>query len=116
MKAWSVHARLATEAKCVLKWNDTQVCGRALCRANEGPMNAVVAASSIGLGIAAFVLGCARVPPAGGGVVVVSAGIDDFVRGAVRQVDVRTFVPQAELQNGPAGHRQTFAQPTYPPR
>ena len=47
-------------------------------------------------------------PPAGGGVVVMGAGVDDGVGlVAVRQIVVRAAVAEAELQDAHAGHSRT---------
>ena len=38
------------------------------------------------------------------------AGVNDFCGGAVRQVDVRAFIAESELQHGHTGNLQSFAQ------
>ena len=62
-------------------------------------MNSILAAPDIGLGIASLLLRRSRTPPAHHGIVVVCAGVDDFVFGAMRQIHVRAFIPETELQN-----------------
>ena len=57
MQAGSVHARLAAQSKHILQRNDAQARGRALRRADKRPMNSILAAPQISLGVAAFVLG-----------------------------------------------------------
>ena len=93
MRPWQ---RSDTEARC-----------RAQCRADEGPVDAILASSDISLGIVAFVFGRARMPPPCHGVIVVSAGVDDFALGAVREVNVGTFVAKTERpQDGHAGESE----------
>ena len=51
------------------------------------------------LGIAAFVVGGARVPPANHGVVIMRPGVNNFSCGAMRQIHVRAFVAETKLQH-----------------
>ena len=111
VEAGSIHARFAAEAEYVLQRRDAQAGNGRLCGADEGPVNAVIAAAHIGFGVAAFVLGGGGVPPSDGGIVVMSAGVDDsFVVAAMGQIHVRAFVSEAELEHGHARNLQALAQ------
>src|SRR5580692_802237 len=73
-------------------------------------MNAIVGASEVGFGIAPFGVAGAGTPPAHGGVVIVSPGIDNFSNGTMRQINMRAFVAEAKLQNRHTGNLQAIAQ------
>src|SRR5436309_3096936 len=97
MQAGSVHSSFTAQAQHVLQGDDAEACCRAKRCSNECPMDTIVAASDVGLGVTAFVLSRARIPPSHHRIVVVSAGINDFAVGAVRQVHVRTLITEAKL-------------------
>src|SRR6202158_564157 len=96
----SIHAGLAAKAEHVLQGDNAEIRRGTLRRADERPVNAVLATANIGLGVAPLVLRRGGIPPAYYGVVVVRAGVDDFACGAVRQVHMRTFIAKAKLQDG----------------
>src|SRR5579863_3162940 len=78
MEAGSIHAGLAAQAEDILQRHDAEIRGRALRSPDKGPMNAVLRAPNIGLGISLFVFCGTRIPPARNRIVVVSPRIDDF--------------------------------------
>src|ERR1035438_9340618 len=86
MQAGSIHPRLAAESQDVLQRDDAQTRGGTLGRANERPMDAILAPSDIGLSVAAFVFRRAGMPPSSDGVVVMGTGVDDFARSEERRV------------------------------
>src|SRR5579863_9793467 len=110
IKAGRVHARFAPQAEDVLQRNDTEARRRAIGCTNEGPVDAVIAAPDVSFSVPAFVIRGAGIPPADNGVVVVGAGVNDFARGAMRQIHVGSFVAEAELQNCHAGNLQALSQ------
>src|ERR1700730_3783451 len=80
----SVHAGLAAKAEHVLQRDDAEIRRGTLRRADEPPVNAVLATANIGLGVAPLVLRRRGIPPAHYGVVIVCTRVDDFARGAMR--------------------------------
>src|SRR5216683_1604456 len=74
-------------------------------------MNSVITLPYVGEGVAAFVLSGAGIPRARGSVVVMRAGINNFLAGAsMRQVHMRAFVSESELEHRHARQLQPIAQ------
>ena len=63
------------------------------------PMDAVVASPKIGFRVSPFMLSRTRIPPSRHRVVVVRACVHHLTASAMRQVHVRAFVAEAELEN-----------------
>ena len=78
VNAGRVHAGFAAESENILEWDDAQTSRRTLGSADEGPVNAIIAVAEICFGIAALMLGGARVPPSLNCIVVVSSRVDDL--------------------------------------
>src|SRR5712671_1616106 len=74
-------------------------------------MNSVTTLAYVGEGVAAFVLRGAGIPPSCSRVIIMRAGINNFLAGAaMRQVHMRAFVSESELEHRHARQLQPIAQ------
>src|SRR5258706_9407136 len=110
VQAWRIHAGFAAQAQHILQRDEAKIGHRALRRANEPPMNSILAASKIGFRIAPFVIGSAGAEPAHGSVIVVRSRVDDLAAGTMRQIHVRTLVAETELQHRHPRNLQALPQ------
>ena len=72
-------------------------------------MDTVIAAADVGVGITALVICGAGIPPSDDRVVIMRARVHDFSCGTVRQVHVRAFIAEPELQHSHTRHLQPIA-------
>src|ERR1022692_956077 len=110
MQAGRIHAGLAAQAEYILQGDKGKLGCRGLRRADECPMNPIIAASKIRLRIAPLMIGRPGMEPANRRVVVVRSGINDLAGGAMRQIHVRALVAKAELQDGKPWYLQALPQ------
>ena len=107
-----VHAGFGAEGEDVLQGEDAGVGYRFGGGTDERPDDGLIAACpGVDADGGALALVGAGGPPAGRGVVVMGAGVDDGVGlVAVRKVVVRAAVVEAELQDAHAGHVEGVAE------
>ena len=113
MQAGCIHASLAAQAQHILQRDQRELRWRGLRRSDERPMNPIVAAAQIGLCVAPFAICSSSPEPAHRRVIIVSSGINDFAHGTMRQIHVRAFVPESELQHRNARNLQSLPQRVY---
>src|SRR3984885_10657244 len=106
----SVHTGFAAQAQHVLEGDESKIGDRILRRADEGPMDAIVRAPKVGIRVTPFMFLGGGLVPAHGGIVIVRSRIDHFAGSAMRQVDVRTFVAESELQHRHSRDFEPLAQ------
>src|SRR5207302_5782879 len=109
--AGSVHARFAAQSEYILQRHDGQIRYRSLRSPDERPVNPfVIDRSQIRLYVPALPLGRTGSPPTHSSVIVMRAGVNHSIRSEpVRQVDVRSGITEAELQDGHAGYCQMLS-------
>src|SRR5436305_2018956 len=109
-----VHAAIAVQAKHILQRDDGQISHRIVRRANEAPVDPILALTEINPSLLLLVSVRSRIPPTHRSVIIVGAGVyNGVVIKAVRQVNVRARIAKPKLQNAHAGNIEPLAKSVH---